>query len=115
VLTAPSTALPVFVALALVASVLFLVSFTLLALGHKLGRVGALANRPSVARASAWLGFFGWLMGLSAFLVLRLWFAKAIEDFNTTAAADNQALVAVDGNGFIMIVSALAPSGLAFV
>jgi hypothetical protein len=46
--------------------------------------------------------------GLSGYLILRLWFSKAVEDFNATAAADKDGFSASIGNGFIMIWVAYA-------
>lgn len=44
------------------------------------------------------------LLGLSAFMILRLWFGKAVEDFNTTISGDGSSapnLLAAIGNGFV--------------
>lgn len=42
-------------------------------------------------------------LGLTAFLVIRMWFGKAIDDFNTAVknqGSDGPALIATAGNGF---------------
>jgi hypothetical protein len=107
-LTAPTAATPAFLALSLVFTLLFFMMFTMISLRHKLGKIGAAFEKPMMQRVSAWIGLFGFMMGLSAYLVLRLWFSKAVEDFNTTAAAAKEPFIASTGNGFIMVWVAYA-------
>jgi hypothetical protein len=102
ILTAPGAATPAVLAIAMVFSMIFFFLFTLTSLRHKLGGFGAKLDKPGIQRATAWIGIFGFLTGLSCFLVLRLWFAKAIEDFNVAAIMNNDNMRAASSNGFIM-------------
>jgi len=43
------------------------------------------------------------LIGLTAFLIIRMWFGKAVQDFNASIAAQGQQgpkLIAATGNAF---------------
>jgi hypothetical protein len=100
-LRAPSSAIPAFIAFSLALTVFFFILFTLISLRHKLGKFGGRLESPLLQRVAAWIGVFGFLVGLSAFLILRLWFGKAIDDFNTASMLNNDDVLAQSGNGFI--------------
>ncbi|KAF8507072.1 hypothetical protein F5888DRAFT_66989 [Russula emetica] len=105
-LTAPTATTPVFIAIAIALSVLFLIIFTLVSLRTNLGpKLSAMMDRPAFHRASAWLGLLSFMIGLTSFLVVRMWFGKAVEDFNRgIQEAGNNApqLIASTSNGFTM-------------
>lgn len=61
-------------------------------------------DKPGVHRATAWIGLLGFMIGFTSFLVIRMWFGKAVEDFNDailTGGKDSPALVAATSNGFV--------------
>lgn len=106
VLTALPSSASVAVLIALVLSTLFFILFALIALRSRLGGFGATLSKPAVSRASAWLGLFGFLIGMTAYLVLRLWFDKMAVDFNQAIAkqgSDGPQLIATVGNAFTMV------------
>jgi hypothetical protein len=111
-LSAPTASTPVFIAVAISFSIFFFLSFTLISLRHKMGsKVAGLLGNPMLQRLSAWVGFFGFLIGLTAFLIIRMWFGKAVEDFNATIASQGQQgpkLIAATGNAFTMVWVAYA-------
>jgi len=110
-LSAPTTATPVFLAIAITFSILFFISFTLISFRHKLGKLQTTLDKPLVQRTSAWMGFFGFLIGITSFLVIRMWFGKAVQDFNNSIIAQGQQgakLVANTGNAFTMVWVAYA-------
>jgi len=111
-LSPPPPSSPAFIAMALGFSILFHITFTLISLRHKLGgKVAAMMERPAIQRFSAWIGFFGFFVGLTAFVVLRMLLGKTVDDFNNTIislGADGPQLVASDGNGFTMVWVAYA-------
>jgi hypothetical protein len=64
-LSAPSAATPVFIAIALALSVFFLFSFTLINFREKMpGKMSAVFDKPAVQRGSALVGFFGFMIGV---------------------------------------------------
>jgi hypothetical protein len=84
-------------------------------------KLSAVLDRPALHRASAWLGLLGFMigkslrflgysiqssdhaLGLTSFLVIRMWFGKAVEDFNTAiveAGSNAPQLIAQLSNGF---------------
>lgn len=94
-------------------------------------RLSNALNRPFLQSLSAWIGFFGFLigmckfnashttffdlyiLGLTSFLILRMWFGKAIQDFNSNIAmlgGQGPKLVAQTGNAF----TSKSPSALMF-
>ncbi|KAI0067695.1 hypothetical protein BV25DRAFT_850876 [Artomyces pyxidatus] len=111
-LTAPTATTPAFIAIALGFTIIFFVLFTLISLRASLGaRLAAAMDRPVLQRASAWIGLLGFMIGLTSFLVIRMWFGKAVEDFNLSishGAAGSPQLVANTGNGFTMVWAAYA-------
>ncbi|KAF8912696.1 hypothetical protein CPB84DRAFT_1833074 [Gymnopilus junonius] len=111
-LSAPTASTPVFVAIAIAFSVLFFIAFTLISFRHKMGsKIAALLDRPLLPRASAWIGVFGFILGITSFLILRMWFGKAVQDFNNSIAAQGHQgpeLIAAIGNAFTMVWVAYA-------
>ncbi|KAJ3522092.1 hypothetical protein NM688_g8925 [Phlebia brevispora] len=104
-LSAPTATTPAFIAVSLAFSVIFFFLFTFTALRSKLGKMGPWFDRPMVQRSTAWIGLFGFMIGFTSFLVIRMWFGKAVEDFNTAIleeGKDSAQLVAAVGNGFII-------------
>jgi len=111
-LASPITATPVFELLALIFSSTFLIVFTLMCFREKLGgRISDYLGRPAVSRFAAWTGVLGFMIGITSYFVIRMWFGRAIDDFNQDlsllgkAAPELQASV---GNGFTMIWVAYA-------
>jgi len=111
-LSAPTATTPVFIAIAISFSILFFLSFTLISFRHKMSpKVAAVLEKPMTQRLSAWVGFFGFLVGLTSFLIIRMWFGKAVDDFNTSIASQGQQgpqLIAAIGNAFTMVWVAYA-------
>ncbi|KAI0704859.1 hypothetical protein BC835DRAFT_1410191 [Cytidiella melzeri] len=105
-LNAPTATTPVFIAISLAFTMIFFMLFTMTALRSKLGKLGPFFDKPSVQRYTAWIGLFGFMIGFTSFLVIRMWFGKAVEDFNAAilkGGADSPQLVANTANGFVMI------------
>jgi len=111
-LAAPTQATPVFLGIGLACSVIFFLTFTLISFRHKMGeKMTAMFDKPLVQRLSAWLGFFGFMIGITSFLILRMWFGKASDDFNDSIAlqgSDAPQLIASVGNAFTMVWVAYA-------
>jgi len=111
-LSAPTASTPVFIAIAISLSILFFLSFTLISLRHKMGpKPASLLENPMLQRLSALFGFFGFLIGLTSFLIIRMWFGKAVDDFNTSIMLQGQngpELIATTGNAFTMVWVAYA-------
>ncbi|KAF4623331.1 hypothetical protein D9613_001816 [Agrocybe pediades] len=105
-LSAPTASAPVFMAISILLSTLFFIMFTLISFRHKMGgKISVMLDKPLLPRASAWIGCFGFLIGLTSFLILRMWFGKAVQDFNASIAAQGQQgpeLIASTGNAFTM-------------
>jgi hypothetical protein len=117
-LSAPTASTPGFIATALVFSILFFFTFTLISFRHKLGKASATFDKPVVQRLNAWMGVFGFIVGLVSFLILRMWFGKAADDFNNdiqNQGSKGPQLVANTGNGFTMIWVAYAFYGVPVV
>jgi len=111
-LSAPTATTPVFIAVAISFSILFFLSFTLISLRHKMHpKVAGILENPTLQRLSAWVGFFGFLVGLTSFLIIRMWFGKAVDDFNASIISQGQQgpkLIATTGNAFTMVWVAYA-------
>jgi len=111
-LSAPTATAPAFIAVAVSFSFIFFITFTLISLRHKLGeKMSAILDKPLVQRLSAWVGFFSFLIGLTSFLIIRMWFGKAVEDFNSSLLVQAQQgpqLIASLGNAFTMAYVAYA-------
>ncbi|EPQ60788.1 hypothetical protein GLOTRDRAFT_68732 [Gloeophyllum trabeum ATCC 11539] len=111
-LSAPTATTPAFIAVSLGFSILFFLLFSMTSFRHKLGpKMETALDRPTIQRLVAWVGLFGFMIGLTSFLVIRMWFGKAVEDFNKTitkAGGSAPALVANTSNGFIMVYVAYA-------
>jgi len=121
-LSPPTASAPAFIALSIALSFLFFLSFTLISFRHKMGaKMTMILDKPLLQRMSAWIGFFGFLIGelshfnttlgdviiviagITSFLVIRMWFEKAVQDFNASIAAQGQQgpkLLASTGNAF---------------
>jgi len=112
ILSAPPATAPAFIAVAISFSFLFFFAYTLVAFRHKMS--GGFANKlhsPMVQRLTAWVGVFGFMIGISSFLIVRMWFEKAIDDFNKNVIAQGTKgpeLMAAAGNGFTMVWIAYA-------
>ncbi|OJT12945.1 hypothetical protein TRAPUB_10510 [Trametes pubescens] len=103
-LSAPTATTPAFIAVSLVFTAIFFLIFTMTAFRGKMGKFGNTFDKPAVQRATAWIGLLGFLIGITSFLVLRMWFGKAVEDFNrdiSKEGADAPQLIAATSNGFI--------------
>ncbi|KAF9822213.1 hypothetical protein IEO21_00207 [Rhodonia placenta] len=110
-LTAPTSTTPAFIAVSLAFTVIFLFMYTFTAHRGTLGRIGAHFERPGVQRATAWIGLLGFLIGITSFLVLFMWFWKAVDDFNddiSKIGSDAPELIASLSNGFVMVWVAYA-------
>ncbi|KAF9257500.1 hypothetical protein L218DRAFT_110409 [Marasmius fiardii PR-910] len=101
VISPPPAAVPIFVAISLVCTFVFLITFTLLSLRRHLPDLAKSLSKPSFLQFNACIGFFGWFIGLITFLIMRLWFGKATTDFNRSIGNNGQ-FVASDSNAFIM-------------
>lgn len=111
-LNAPTATTPAFIAIALGFTIIFFILFSLTAFRSKLGaKLGGAMDKPGIQRATAWIGLLGFMIGFTSFLVIRMWFGKAVEDFNDAILKGGQsapALVAATSNGFIMVYVAYA-------
>ena len=105
VVNAPTTTTPAFIAVSLAFTIIFFLLFPLTSARSKLGaKLGAAMDKPGVHRATAWIGLLGFMIGFTSFLVIRMWFGKAVEDFNDAilqGGQDAPALVAATSNGFV--------------
>jgi hypothetical protein len=71
-LTAPTATSPVFIAIAIAFSALFLIIFTLISLRANLGpKLSAMLDRPVFHRASAWLGLLSFMIGKSYLRIFK--------------------------------------------
>jgi hypothetical protein len=63
-LSAPTAGTPTFIAMALSFSILFFITFSLISFRHKMGeKLSATMDKPAIQRLSAWIGFFGFIIG----------------------------------------------------
>jgi hypothetical protein len=63
-LSAPTQATPVFLGIGLACSIIFFITFTLISFRHKMGdKMTTMLDNPIVQRLSAWIGFFGFMIG----------------------------------------------------
>ncbi|KAF8640467.1 hypothetical protein AX17_000130 [Amanita inopinata Kibby_2008] len=111
-LSPPAPSTPAFIAVALSFSALFFFTFTFISFRHKMGAALSSAfEKPQIQRVSAWIGFLGFMIGLTAFTVIRMWFGKAVQDFNNSIASQGNngpKLIADLGNAFTMVWVAYA-------
>jgi hypothetical protein len=64
-LTAPNASSAIFIAVAISFSILFLFSFTLISFRHKMNpKLAGILDKPIVQRLSAWVGMFGFMIGM---------------------------------------------------
>ncbi|KAH7915792.1 hypothetical protein BJ138DRAFT_1097566 [Hygrophoropsis aurantiaca] len=106
VISAPPSGAPVFIAIALALSAIFFITFTAISFRHFMGKAGAVWEKPVVQRLSAWLGIFAFLLGLGSFLIVFMWFGKAVIDFNQSIqgqGSQGPQLIAQTGNAFTMV------------
>ncbi|KAI0757029.1 hypothetical protein C8Q80DRAFT_1131739 [Daedaleopsis nitida] len=105
-LSAPTATTPAFIAVSLAFTVIFFLLFTLTAFRGKMGKLGNVFDKPGMQRATAWIGLLGFIIGITSFLVIRMWFGKAVEDFNRSIfkdGSDAPQLIAATSNGFVMV------------
>ncbi|KAF8509843.1 hypothetical protein JB92DRAFT_2729315 [Gautieria morchelliformis] len=111
-LQSPTATTPAWIAAALVFWTLFLVIFSLSTIRERLGgKLNEILGKPAVARAAAWVGVLGYMIGLIAFLVNRMWFGNAVNNFNIQIAQMGQGgpqIQANLSNGFTMLWVAYA-------
>ncbi|RPD82584.1 hypothetical protein L226DRAFT_607687 [Lentinus tigrinus ALCF2SS1-7] len=105
-LSAPTATTPAFIAVSLAFTIIFFFLFTMTSFRGKMGKFGNVFDKPAIQRTTAWIGLLGFLIGITSFLVIRMWFGKAVEDFNRDITEDGSGapqLVASTSNGFIMV------------
>ncbi|KIY71597.1 hypothetical protein CYLTODRAFT_389979 [Cylindrobasidium torrendii FP15055 ss-10] len=104
------------IAAGMLLSVIFFFTFTFVAFGHKMGdKMAAMVDRPLIQRTVAWLGFVGFLTGITSLLIVRMWYGKGVDDFNKSIQMiiTNPPRVHADlGNGFTMMWVAYAFYGV---
>jgi len=111
----PPSATPVFVGIGIVSSSIFLALFTLMSFRNSMAK-------PNLHRFTTCIGFFGFMisqfsspsdvirrvltlyfLAMTAYLILRMWFGKAVQDFNSSViqqGAQGPNVIASIGNGF---------------
>jgi hypothetical protein len=68
-LDAPTSSTPAFIAISIGFSTIFFILFTMISLRTSLGpRLSTTLERPALHRASAWLGFLGFMIGTFCFI-----------------------------------------------
>ncbi|KAF8591859.1 hypothetical protein K439DRAFT_608459 [Ramaria rubella] len=111
-LQSPTATTPAWIAVSLVFWSLFLIIFSMSTVRERLGgKLNVLLGKPAVARAAAWVGVLGYMIGLTSFLVNRMWFGKAVDDFNVQVAqmgSGGPNIQANLSNGFTMLWVAYA-------
>ncbi|EMD42023.1 hypothetical protein CERSUDRAFT_110562 [Gelatoporia subvermispora B] len=110
-LSAPTATTPAFIAVSLAFTITFFLLFSLMSFRGSMGKFGATFEKPLMHRVTAWIGLLGFMIGLTSFLVIRMWFGKAVEDFNddiARAGSGAPQLIAATSNGFIMVWVAYA-------
>jgi len=112
ILSAPPSTAPAFIAIAISLSFVFFLAYSLVSFRHKFGEgLSEKLDSPMIQRITAWIGVFGFMIGLASFLIVRMWFEKAIDDFNNSIVSQGKnapELVAAAGNGFTMVWVAYA-------
>jgi len=106
VLAAPPAAAPVFLAISLAFSIIFFVMFTAISFRHLMGKAGNVWDKPMFQQVSAWIGITSFVVGLSSFLIVRMYFGKAADDFNLSIegqGTNGPQLIAGISNAFTMI------------
>ncbi|KAI0365218.1 hypothetical protein BV20DRAFT_1004382 [Pilatotrama ljubarskyi] len=105
-LSAPTATTPAFIAVSLGFTGIFFLLFTMTSFRGKFGKSGKIFDKPRMQRATAWIGLLGFLIGITSFLIIRMWFGGAVEDFNGNISkdgADAPQLIAATSNGFLMV------------
>ncbi|KAF9218930.1 hypothetical protein BS17DRAFT_790374 [Gyrodon lividus] len=106
VLAPPPTVAPAFLAVSLAFSIIFFIMFTAISFRHLMGKAGNIWEKPMIQRASAWIGISSFLVGLASFLIIRMYFGKAADDFNQSIrgqGTNGPQLIANTSNAFTMI------------
>ncbi|KAI0078926.1 hypothetical protein K474DRAFT_784563 [Panus rudis PR-1116 ss-1] len=106
ILVAPHSSLATIASISLVFTIFFFFLFTLSSFRSKMGAKGAFLDKPLIQRLTTWLGVIGFIVGLTTFLVVRMWFGKAVDDFNKALVRqgnDAPRLIAQIDNAFILI------------
>ncbi|KZO90571.1 hypothetical protein CALVIDRAFT_389823 [Calocera viscosa TUFC12733] len=103
-LNGPTSSTPEFI----LTSIILLFFFSLHHALSSLIPEGAKIHVPltRMARAMAWLGVIGWLVGMVAVIVLRSWYGNAQSSFNNSIiglGSSAPQLTATVGNGFTML------------
>ncbi|KAF9481398.1 hypothetical protein BDN70DRAFT_803453 [Pholiota conissans] len=105
-LSAPIASTAAFIAVAIVFMILFFMMFMVVSFSHKMNsKLKSTFAKPLFQRMAAWIGVFGFIIGLSSFAIIRVWFEKAVQDFNQGIAVQGKEgpkLIASLGNAFIM-------------
>ncbi|KIM85245.1 hypothetical protein PILCRDRAFT_354716 [Piloderma croceum F 1598] len=140
ILSAPPSTAPAFIAVAISLSFVFFFAYSLVSFRHKFGEgLSEKLDSPMIQRITAWIGVFGFMIGariysmppiqsakrlafqlsgLASFLIVRMWFEKAIDDFNQSIVSQSKnapELVAAAGNGFTMVWIAYAFYGIPLI
>jgi len=71
-----------------------------------MGKAGNVWEKPIVQQVSAWIGISSFLVGLAAFLIVRMYFGKAADDFNQSIqgqGVNGPQLIANTSNAFTMV------------
>jgi len=108
-LDGPTSSTPEFILTSIILLFLFSLHHALFSLMPEGARIQVPLTR--MARAMAWLGVIGWLVGMVAVIVLRAWYGNAQTAFNkaiATAGSSAPELTAAVGNGFTMLWIAYA-------
>jgi len=114
VLTPPPAFITVLIAVAIGMLFIFFVGYSAIAALHITGSYDGAKDAldgPNIQKTTAGMGLFGFLLGLLCWLIVRLWLAKAIDDFNKSIVSPSKnetELAATAGNGFIMVWIAYA-------
>ncbi|KAJ7169917.1 hypothetical protein C8R46DRAFT_949352 [Mycena filopes] len=118
-LAAPTQATTVFLGIGLACSILFFITFTMISFRHKMGeKISAALDKPLFARLSSWLGVFGFIIGITSFLILRMFWGKASDDFNESIALaghNGPQIIATVSNAFTMVWVAYAFYGVPLI
>jgi len=112
--SAPPQTSPHWMLISIIFLVLFLFLTTFPLIPNLPPSISNFLGKPFWRRAVAWIGFLGWMVGMTTAIVLRVSFGNDVDRFNTMAASTGVALNAAIGNGFnlLWIAYALATPAL---
>jgi len=105
---APATSW-VFVAISIALMTIFFAIFTSITFSHRMGgKINAMVSKPTVQRNTSYIGLTGLMLGMTLISILRIYYGKAVDDFNTSfvPVGDSGLFSASIGNGFYMFVLA---------